>query len=115
MLKKIESFIITANNYGQAVEFFKEKLGFQLISENHEMARLELNGFPIFIAGSRDGESIFISIECDDIEADYKLLRKRGIEFGGPINTMKGGDKAAFFSGPARTQFMLYQPLVNKS
>jgi hypothetical protein len=62
------------------------------------------------VARADNGSATFISIESDDIEADYELLLKRGVEFQGSVETMKGNDRAAFFKGPGDTLFMLYQP-----
>ena len=77
------------------------------------MARFELGGFPIFVARADHGSANFISIESDNIDADYDELQRRGIEFQETIKTMKGGDRAAFFKGPAEMLFMLYQPAPN--
>jgi catechol 2,3-dioxygenase-like lactoylglutathione lyase family enzyme len=110
MLKKIESLIITTENYDETTGFFAQKLGLEMPSDNEEMARFELGGFPIFVAKSERGLGSFITIETDDIEADYKLLQEKGVEFYEPISVLKGGDKASFFKGPAGVEFMLYQP-----
>ncbi len=48
MLKKIESLIITSDKYDEAISFFKNKLGFEIPIEGADMARFELNGFPVF-------------------------------------------------------------------
>ena len=74
------------------------------------MARFEIDEFPVFVARADHGAATFISIETDNIVEDYDILAKRGINFQEPIKTMKGGDSAAFFRGPADTLFMLYQP-----
>ncbi len=110
MLTKIESFIITSDDFDGALDFFRKKLGFEMSAESEDMARFDLGNIPIFVARSDKGSSSFISIESDNIEADYILLKERGIEFYEPINSMKGGDKVSFFKGPAETEFMLYQP-----
>jgi catechol 2,3-dioxygenase-like lactoylglutathione lyase family enzyme len=112
MLKRIESLIITTENYQQALEFFKEKLGLDLPAQSDDMARFEIAGFPIFIARSEEGLGSFISIETDDIESDFAKFKERGVEFYEQINTLKGGDRASFFKGPGNTEFMLYQPAV---
>ena len=110
MLKKIESLIVTTDEYSEALAFFKEKLSLSMPSHRENMARFEIDGFPIFLARTEKGVGSFISIETDDIEADFKALQDRGVEFREPIKTMKGGDKAAFFKGPGGMEFMLYQP-----
>jgi catechol 2,3-dioxygenase-like lactoylglutathione lyase family enzyme len=110
MLKRIESLILTTESYDEAVAFFKDKLGLEMAARDSEMARFELGGFPIFVARSEKGLGSFISIETDDISADYERLLGRGVEFHEPVRVLKSGDKASFFSGPAGAEFMLYQP-----
>lgn len=110
MLTKIESFIVSTKDYDNAIEFFQHYLGLEMPSKGVNMARFELDNFPIYVARADQGSATFISIESDNIVEDYQLLQKRGIEFQEPIKAMKGGDKAAFFRGPAETLFMLYQP-----
>ena len=110
MLKRIEALILTTDNYEDSLTFLKDKLGLEMPASDSEMARFELDGFPIFVARSEKGCGSFVSIETDDIEADYRRLQERGVEFHEPIRTLKSGDKASFFKGPADTEFMLYQP-----
>jgi hypothetical protein len=110
MLKKIESLIITSDKYSEAISFFRDKLRFEIPVEGADMARFELNGFPIFVAKSDNGSCTFISIETDDIENDYRLLGEKGVVFPNGISALKNGDKASFFSGPVGIQFMLFQP-----
>jgi catechol 2,3-dioxygenase-like lactoylglutathione lyase family enzyme len=110
MLKKIESLIITTENYDEAVGFFRDKLGLALPAQSDDMSRFEIDGFPIFVARSDKGLGSFISIESDSIEADFQALKEKGVEFYEPISTLKSGDRASFFKGPAGTEFMLYQP-----
>jgi len=110
MLRRIESFIITSEDFDGALAFFKDKLKLAMPAKSEDMARFELESIPIFVARSDKGGGSFISIETDDIEGDYKQLKERGVDFFEPINTMQGGDKVAFFRGPADTEFMLYQP-----
>ncbi len=109
MLKKIESLIFTAGEFEKAVAFFEEILELPRPYSSENMARFELDGFPIFVARS-DGNSSLITIETDDINADYVRLSDKGIEFKEPVKTLGGGDKAAFFDGPSGSEFMLYQP-----
>jgi hypothetical protein len=110
MLKKVESLIFTDDKYDEAVEFFRDILVLEMPSESDDMVKFELNGFPIFVARAKEGAASFVTLESDDIESDFAVLKKRGIAFQEPVNTMKGGDKAAFFMGPAGMHFMLYQP-----
>jgi catechol 2,3-dioxygenase-like lactoylglutathione lyase family enzyme len=111
MLKRIESLIVTTERFDDALGFFKDKLGLELPSQSDNMARFEIDGFPIFLARTEKGFGSFVSIETNDIEADFKALQERGIEFREPIKSLKNGDKAAFFKGPANMEFMLYQPV----
>jgi hypothetical protein len=112
MLKKIESLIITADKYDEAISFFKDKLGFEIPVEGADMARFELNGFPVFVAKSDSGSCTFISLETDDIESDCRLLKEKGVEFPEGISSLKNGDKASFFGGPVGIQFMLFQSMA---
>jgi predicted enzyme related to lactoylglutathione lyase len=97
MLKKIESLIITTENYNETMDFFERKLELAMPANSDEMARFELGGFRIFVAKN-------------DIEADFQRLKENGIEFYEPISVLKSGDRASFFKGPAGIEFMLYQP-----
>ncbi len=115
MLKRIESLIITTDKYDDALDFFGRKLGLEMPAQSEEMARFELEQFPIFVARSDKGLGSFISVETDDIDGDYKTLRENGVEFYEPISILKSGDKASFFKGPAGIEFMLYQPAEPKS
>jgi hypothetical protein len=110
MLKKIESLIVTSENYDDVVSFFKDKLGFEMPVNGADMTRFELNGFPLFVARSEKGNNLFISIETDNIESDYSVLKEKGIDLPEPVSALKGGDKASFFRGPLGVEFMLYQP-----
>ena len=115
MLKKVESLIFTDVEYEKAVSFFRDILVLEAPSESPDMAKFELAGFPIFVARAKEGSASFVTLESDDIETDYAVLQKRGVTFQEPINTMKGGDKAAFFMGPAGMHFMLYQAAPEES
>jgi predicted enzyme related to lactoylglutathione lyase len=110
MLTRIESLIITTDNYDDAMDFFSKKLGLEMPSQSEEMARFDIGGFPIFVARSDRGLGSFVTVETDDIEADYNRLKEKGVEFYELISTLKSGDKASFFRGPGNTEFMLYQP-----
>lgn len=89
--------------------FFKDKLELKISSHDENMARFEIGSFPIFMAKSERGSGSFISIETDDIEADYTMLSERGIEFREPVIETGDGGKVCFFKGPGDTEFMLYQ------
>jgi hypothetical protein len=115
MLKKVESLIFTDESYDAAVSFFRDTLVLEMPSESNDMVRFELAGFPVFVARAKEGAAAFVTLESDDIETDYAVLQKRGVTFQEPLNTMKGGDKAAFFMGPAGMRFMLYQPAPESS
>jgi len=113
MLKKVESLIVTSETYEEVVDFFREALGLEMPASSDNMSQFGIKGFPIFVARCNIGSGYFISIESDDIRADYQEMLKKGVKFLDPIMALKNGDLATFFKGPANMDFMLYQPAAD--
>jgi uncharacterized glyoxalase superfamily protein PhnB len=51
-----------------------------------------------------------ISFTTTDVDADYKTLSERGVQFMKPVETMPWGDKATWFYDIDGNEFFLNQP-----
>jgi catechol 2,3-dioxygenase-like lactoylglutathione lyase family enzyme len=100
---KIAMFAVTVREYDEAIYFYVNKLGFQLLEDTDlggekRWVRVGLpgsTGSEILLAravddaqlasvGNQTGGRVFIFIETDDFRRDYEALRSRGVSFVRP-------------------------------
>lgn len=96
MIKRIKFLGIPVRNQDRALQFYTEKLGFRILTDqefNDKQRWIELSipgaetGLALFTPdGHEDRVGTFVntSWEVDNIEKTYDELVKRGVEFTGP-------------------------------
>jgi catechol 2,3-dioxygenase-like lactoylglutathione lyase family enzyme len=95
---------LVVRDYDEAIEFFRQKLGFELIEDspskdrNGEMKRWVLiaprgsHGTKILLAqastpeeesriGNQTGSRVFLFLHTDDFWRDYRVMAERGVKF----------------------------------
>lgn len=118
MIKRLKFAAIPVTDQDRALEFYTEKLGFTIYSDqpfSEEQRWIELG-----IAGSDTRVVLFtaeahkpmiggwsnLTFGCDDVEAAYEELSRKGVEFVGPPETQAWGS-FALFKDPDGTTFCL--------
>jgi predicted enzyme related to lactoylglutathione lyase len=118
MIKAVKFVSIPVRNQEQALSFYTEKLGFQILTDqpfNDQQRWIELR-----ITGSetkivlftppghedRVGSFSNITFMTDDIEGTYEDLKTRGVSFSAPPTKQPWGHFAKF-EDPDGNQFVL--------
>lgn len=100
MPQHITQFAVTVRDYDEAISFYVEKLGFELL-ENTDLGGKKRwvrvrpaggDGPAILLAraatpeqvasvGNQTGGRVFIFVHTDNLARDYEMLRERGVRF----------------------------------
>jgi predicted enzyme related to lactoylglutathione lyase len=108
MIKQIKFISIPVRDQNRALDFYTEKLGFTIITDqpfDEKQRWIELRvpkaetRVVLFTAPgeeSRIGTMMNMSYACDDIQKTYEELTKRGVEFEGPPQKQPWGTYAMF-------------------
>lgn len=118
MITHVKFVGIPISDQRRALKFYTEQLGFEVATDqpfNEKQRWIELR-----IAHSQTGVVLFTpeghenrigsffngSFACDDVEATYRQLRQRGVEFTGEPQKQPWGTFATF-KDPDGNQFVL--------
>ncbi len=108
MIKQIKFISIPVRDQNRALDFYTEKLGFTIITDqpfDDKQRWIELRvpkaetRVVLFTAEGdekRIGTFMNMSYSCDDIEKTYEELKARGVEFNGPPKEESWGTYAIF-------------------
>lgn len=115
MAQRIALFTITVRDYDEAIAFYTDKLGFELLEdtdlgETKRWVRVRpagSTGTGILLAraaspsqqasvGNQTGGRVFVFIETDDFQRDYDALVTRGVTFVRPPASQPYGTVAVF-------------------
>lgn len=115
MAQRIAMIAILVREYDEAIRFYTDKLGFELLEDTDfgkgkRWVRIAPPGegsaeFLLARAvdaeqssrvGNQTGGRVFLFIETDDIERDYRLMSDRGVEFMEPPRAEPYGKVAVF-------------------
>lgn len=103
MIRKIKFAGIPVRDQDRALAFYTEKLGFRLVTDRPMgpgQRWIELRpakgetGIALFTPPGHEeriGTFQSISLECDDVEATYKELMAKGVEFTKPPDKQSWG------------------------
>src|SRR5712675_73000 len=118
MIKQIKFVSIPVADQNRALDFYTEKLGFTIITDqpfDEKQRWIELRIpkaetrivlFTTDADKSRIGTFMSISFACDDVEKTYEDLKARGVEFRGPPKKEHWG-MFAMFNDSEGNQFVL--------
>ena len=108
MIKKIKFISIPIADQNRALDFYTEKLGFTIITDqpfDEKQRWIELRvpkadtRVVLFTAEGEEkrvGTMMNMSYECDDIDKTYEELKERGVEFEGAPEKQPWGTYAIF-------------------
>ncbi|MBV9009130.1 MAG: VOC family protein [Verrucomicrobia bacterium] len=108
MIKQVKFVSIPCVDQNRALEFYTEKLGFTIITDqpfDDKQRWIELRvpkaetRLVLFTAEDdkkRIGTRMNMSYTCEDIGETYDELSKRGVEFDGPVQKQCWGTYAIF-------------------
>ena len=108
MIKQIKFISIPISNQNRALDFYTEKLGFTIITDqpfDEKQRWIELRvpkaetRVVLFTAEGEEkrvGTMMNMSYSCDDINKTYEELKDRGVEFEGPPMKQPWGTYAMF-------------------
>lgn len=108
MIKQIKFISIPVADQNRALDFYTDKLGFTIITDqpfDEKQRWLELRipkaetRVVLFTPPGQEervGSFMNLSYACDDIDATYEELRGRGVEFEGPPEKQPWGTYAKF-------------------
>ena len=118
MIKQIKFVSIPVADQNRALDFYTEKLGFTIITDqpfDEKQRWIELRvpkaetRVVLFTAEGEEkriGAMMNMSYECDNIDKTYEELSKRGVEFDGPPKKMPWGT-FVMFKDPDGNGFVL--------
>ncbi len=117
MIKGLKFAGIATRDQARAVEFWTEKLGFRIMTDqplgNQRWIELGIGKSETRIVlftppGQEDRIGTFFngSFACDDIDATYRQLTAKGVEFVKPPKKEAWGS-SAIFKDPDNNQFVL--------
>ena len=106
MITHLKFMSIPVQDQDRALKFYTEKLGFK-VATNQEMGpgkrwielRIEKSQTRVVLftmdgEEGRIGTPMNCSIACDDVEATYRQLTERGVEFAEPVQKKPWGTYA---------------------
>ena len=108
MIKRIKFVSIPVADQNRALDFYTEKLGFTIITDqpfDEKQRWIELRVpkaetrvvlFTMEGEEKRIGSMMPATLACDDIDATYQELTSRGVEFTGPPQKQHWGSYAMF-------------------
>src|SRR5687767_563600 len=108
MIKQIKFVSIPVADQNRALDFYTEKLGFTIITDqpfDDKQRWIELRvpkaetRVVLFTAEGEEkriGSMMPMAYACDDIDKTYEELKKRGVEFDGPPEKQPWGSYAMF-------------------
>ena len=108
MIKQIKFVSIPVRDQNRALDFYTDKLGFTIITDqpfDEKQRWIELRipkaetRVVLFTPEGdekRIGSFMNMSYTCDDIDKTYEELKKRGVEFEGPPQKQPWGTYAMF-------------------
>jgi len=108
MIKQIKFVSIPVRDQNRALDFYTDKLGFTIITDqpfDEKQRWIELRipkAETRVVLFTPDGEEkrigsfMNMSYSCDEIDKTYEELRKRGVEFEGPPQKQPWGTYAMF-------------------
>ena len=108
MIKQIKFVSIPVADQNRALDFYTDKLGFTIITDqpfDGKQRWIELRipkadtRVVLFTTPGdekRIGSMMPVSYECDDIDATYQELKGLGVEFDGPPEKQPWGTQAMF-------------------
>jgi predicted enzyme related to lactoylglutathione lyase len=118
MIKSVKFVSIPVRDQDQAISFYTEKLGFQILTdqafdERQRWIELRIPGSETRVAlftppGHEDRIGTFsnVTFMTDDIDRTYRELKERGVEFSAPPSRQPWGQFAKF-QDPDGNQFVL--------
>ncbi len=126
MITHIHSATIIVTDIDRAVDFYTNKLGFQITVDaqpSPEMRFVTVNpqGSPTGIAlGQADwfeparpaGGTSGFNFSTKDIDATYADLSAKGVEFTGPVQTEAWGQKTTWIIDPDGNQIYLVEEMA---
>lgn len=108
MIKAIKFASIPVRDQDRALAFYTERLGFTVVTDQpfddtRRWIELRIPGAETRVVlfgpdedGEPAGELTNVTFMTDDVEATWRELRDRGVEFTGPPETMHWGTFAIF-------------------
>jgi predicted enzyme related to lactoylglutathione lyase len=119
VITSIHSATIVVSDQDQALDFYVNKLGWQIAMDNEMPGMRWLTVAPpgattqlvlghASWAGGPEGAkggNTGISLSTPDIDATYETLTARGVKFKQPVEVMPWGGKATWFSDPDGNEF----------
>ncbi|HEX5263338.1 MAG TPA: VOC family protein [Phenylobacterium sp.] len=117
MITHLKFASVACRDQDAALKFWTEKMGFRVVTDqplgNQRWIELAIagsqTGLVLFTPeGQEDRIGTFFngSFACDDVEATYRQLTARGVEFKGPPEKQPWGS-FAIFKDPEGTEFVL--------
>jgi catechol 2,3-dioxygenase-like lactoylglutathione lyase family enzyme len=111
---RIAQITVTVRDYDEAISFYTEKLGFELLEDTdlcggkRWVRVVPAGGGPSILlaravtppqhasVGNQTGGRVFVFIETDDLERDHRAMTSRGVEFVRLPSSQEYGRVAVF-------------------
>jgi catechol 2,3-dioxygenase-like lactoylglutathione lyase family enzyme len=124
---KFDSIVLIVSDLGRSVEFYRDKLGMPVRYSGEGFVTLDAGGVPFqlealseatktlgaaaVLADREAGHRLALTARVDDVDAAYRELKDRGVEFIKAPTDMSWGHRNADFVDPDGNIWVLYKPL----
>lgn len=114
----LNQITLGVSNFDHALEFY-QKLGLKLIVlAEDRYARFELPSggatLSLHVSDRPNNSGMVIYFECEDVDGEYDVLRRRGIPFDTAPRNENWGWREARFTDPSGNQLCLYHAGINR-
>lgn len=83
-----ESVTIVVQDMKKSLEFYKDVLGFSVVSESKAFSKLALDGFKLNLHIANDymkpSSGVIFNFHCSNLHEKYEQLKSRGINISPP-------------------------------
>ncbi|MCE9637509.1 MAG: VOC family protein [Planctomycetes bacterium] len=115
MIRTINAVLLHSQNSGRLIAFYRDVVGLPLqVADHGDGLHADADIGPVHFAIFPDGDAgplphgpITISLQVDDVHAEFKRLRERGVAFRMPPSEMAFGGIVAEFRDPDGNGVML--------
>jgi len=103
MINGLDNVYYFVSDVKRAAEFYHGILGLKILEQDEHWASISLNGSRLglhkssdFFKSSERRGGATVTLNVDDIDQAYNLLREKGVKFLGPISRNPWGSHVSF-------------------
>lgn len=127
MAIKFDSIVLIVSDLQRSIEFYRDKLGMPVRYKSKGFVVLDAGVVPLQLfaldeavkihgaeavrAGQEAGHRLALTVRVEDVDATYRELKEKGVNFIKAPTDMPWGHRNADFVDPDGNIWILYKPL----